>query len=127
MRGIRLYVIVGLAGLFACALFAAGCGDDDTTSTTTSSVASAKEKIDSAVKSCSDTAQEVGGAVGAGLKTSCTTAGDTAKQALNSGSKNAKQALSQAASSCNQTAGQLPAGEAQTALKNLCNALASAG
>ena len=61
MRGHRLYAIAGLAALFACALIAAGCGDDDSTSasteaTTSTSDGSASEKIDAAVKSCSDTA-----------------------------------------------------------------------
>jgi hypothetical protein len=43
-------------------VIAAGCGGDDETTTTTTSVeAGAKQKVDAAVKSCSDEAQQLGG------------------------------------------------------------------
>ena len=51
--------------LFVCALIAAGCGgDDDETTTTTSAGTAAKQKVDAAVTSCSDEAQQLGGTEG---------------------------------------------------------------
>ena len=84
MRGRRL-VVVGLAALFACALIAAGCGDDETTtstSTSTSAEESSKQTVDAAVKSCSDTAQQLGGVAGTALGGACTSVGTAANQAL---------------------------------------------
>ncbi len=128
MRGHRSYAVAGLTALVACALVAAGCGDDETTTTTTSSsaAATAEEKVDAAVKSCSDQAQQLGGAAGTALGSACTSVGNTVKQALSSGGEDVKQALSQAASSCRSAVGQLPSGEAQDALSKLCDAVASA-
>ena len=129
MRGHRWYAVAGLTALVACALVAAGCGDEDETTTTTTSssaAATAEEKVDAAVKSCSDQAQQLGGAAGTALGSACTSVGNTVKQALSSGGEDVKQALSQAASSCRSAVGQLPSGEAQDALSKLCDAVASA-
>ena len=131
MRGHRLYAIAGLAALFACALIAAGCGDDDSTSasteaTTSTSDGSASEKVDAAVKSCSDTAGQIQPeAAGSALAAACTTVGDNAKQALSEGGDQVDQALAQVASSCKSSVGQLPDGDAQSALSDLCDAIAA--
>ena len=131
MRGHRLYAIAGLAALFACALIAAGCGDDDSTSastetTTSTSDGSASEKIDAAVKSCSDTAGQIQPeAAGSALAAACTTVGDNAKQALSEGGDQVDQALAQVAASCKSSVGQLPDGDAQSALSDLCDAIAA--
>ncbi len=130
MRGHRWYATAGLAALTASVLIAAGCGSsssDTTATTSTPSAASAQQKVDSAVKSCNNEAQKLGGVAGTALQGACTAVGNSAKQAISSGSANAKQALSQAASSCNTSVGQLPPGQAQDTLKKLCTALASAG
>jgi hypothetical protein len=119
MRRDRLFAI---ATLLVCALAIAGCGNETTTTTSAS-----QEKIDTAVQSCSDEAQQLGGAAGTALATACTTSGDAAKKALNTGGEQVDQALSQAASSCESAVGQLPAGKAQDALSSLCDAIKSAG
>ncbi len=129
MRGHSWYAIAGLTTLFACALIASGCGSSGsstTTATTTPSAASAQQKVDSAVESCSNEAQQLGGVAGTALDGACTAVGNSAKQTLSSGSANAKQALSEAASSCRTAVGQLPPGQAQNGLSKLCDALASA-
>jgi hypothetical protein len=126
----RLFAIAAIATLLACALLIAGCGGDDdetTTTSSTSAVASAQKKIDTAVQSCSDQAQQLGDIEGNALASACTSAGDKAKLALSTGGEQVEQALSQAASSCESAVGQLPAGEAQDALSNLCDAIKSAG
>ena len=128
MRGDRLVALAVIATLLVSGLAVAGCGDDDeTTSTTTSSDASAQQKIDAAVKSCSDQAQQLGGSAGTALASACTSVGDTSKQALSSGGEQVDQALSQAAKSCESAVGQLPSGQAQAALSSLCDAIKSAG
>jgi hypothetical protein len=127
MRRPRFHTSVALTALFACALIAAGCGgDDDETTTTTTPEASAEQRVDAAVKSCSDEAQQLGGTAGTALKGACTSVGDTAKQALSTGGEDVKQALSKAERSCKSAVGQLPSGQAQDALTKLCNAIASA-
>jgi hypothetical protein len=128
MRGHRRYEIAGLAALFACALIATGCGDggSDSTATTTTPGANAQQKVDSAVKSCNQEAQQLGGTAGNSLESACTYIGTGAKQALNSGSANAKQALSNAATGCRKAVGQLPSGKAQDALSKFCDSIASA-
>jgi hypothetical protein len=126
MRGHRSQIIGGLLTLFACALVAAGCGDDDDTTTTTSAEGGAESTIDAAVHSCSDEAQQLGGAAGTALGSACTSVGNAAKQALSSGGADVKQALSQAESSCKSAVGQLPSGQAQDALSKLCDAISSA-
>ncbi len=124
MRGLRFSAIPVFV---ACALLAAGCGDDDDdTTTTTSAAESAEQTVDSAVQSCTDQAQQLGGSAGTALSAACTTVGDTTKKALSSGSEDVKQALSQAESSCKSAVGQLPSGEAQDALSKLCDSIASA-
>jgi hypothetical protein len=132
MRGHRSYAIAAFTALFVCALIAAGCGgDDETTSstaaatTTTTSDASSTDKIDAAVESCSTKAQELSDAAAAGLQAACTTVGESAKQALAQGGAQVDQALSQAADSCNSAVAGLPAGEAQAALTDLCDAISS--
>ena len=133
MRRDRLFAIAAIATLLACALPIAGCGGDDdettaaATTTSTSSDASAQERIDTAVQSCSDQAQQLGGAAGTALASACTSVGNEAKQALSTGGEQVEQALSEAASSCESTVGQLPEGQAQDALSSLCEAIKSAG
>ena len=123
----RFHAIAALMALFVCALIAAGCGgDDDETTTTTSPEASAEQRVDAAVKSCSDEAQQLGGAAGTALGSACTSVGTSVKQALSSGGENVKQALSSAASSCRSAVQQLPSGQAQDALTKLCDSVASA-
>ena len=106
----------------------AGCGDDDdeTTTTTGSAAAAAEQKVDAAVKSCSDEAEQLGGAAGTALGSACTSVGTSVKQALSSGGEDVKQALSSAASSCRSAVQQLPSGQAQDALTKLCDSVASA-
>ena len=130
MRGHRWYAISAVTALFVCALIAAGCGDDDETAssteaatTTTASDASAADKIDAAVESCKTKAQELPEAAAAGLQTACATVGENAKQALAQGGEQVDQALSQAADSCKSAVAQLPAGDAQAALTDLCEAI----
>src|ERR1044072_264513 len=132
MRGHRWYATAALAALFACALIAAGCGGDDETTTsteaattTTTSDASGADKIDAAVASCNTKAQELSEAAAAGLQAACTSVGNTAKQALAQGGEQVDQGLSQAADSCKRAVEQLPAGEAQSALTDLCDAISS--
>ena len=126
MQGHRSPLVAALT-LFVCALIAAGCGDDDDeTTTTTSAGDAAEEKIDAAVKSCSDEAQQLGGAAGTALGSACTSVGNTAKQALSSAGSDVKKALSQAESSCKSAVGNLPSGQAQDALSKLCDAISSA-
>jgi hypothetical protein len=123
----RPYAVAGLMALLACGLIAAGCGDDDDeTTTTTSAVENAEQTVDSAVQSCSDEAQQLGGQVGTALESACTSVGSAATQALSSGSEDVKQALSSAASSCNSAVDSLPSGQAQDALSKLCDSIASA-
>ena len=127
MRRHRFHAMAVLTALSACALIAAGCGgDDDETTTTTSAGAAAEQKVDAAVKSCSDEAQQLGGTEGTALEAACTSVGDTTKQALSTGGGDVKQALSKAERSCKSAVGQLPSGQAQDALTKLCNAIASA-
>ena len=124
----RLFAIAAM--LLVCALPIAGCGGDDdetTTPTSTSAVASANKKIDTAVQSCSDQAQQLADIEGNALASACTKAGDKAKLALSTGGEQVEQALSQAASECESAVGQLPAGQAQDALSSLCEAIKSAG
>jgi hypothetical protein len=126
----RLFAIAAIATLLVCALLIAGCGGDDETTTTTTSTspgASAQANIDTAVQSCSDQAQQLGGAAGTALASACTSVGNEAKQAVSTGGEQAQQALTQAASSCESAVGQLPAGQAQNALSSLCDAIKSAG
>jgi hypothetical protein len=130
MRRPRFDVILGLTMLFACALIAAGCGgdddDDEATTTNTSATAAAEEKVDAAVQSCSDEAQQLGGTAGTALESACTSVGDTANETLSTGGGDVKQALSQAESSCKSAVAQLPSGQAQDELTKLCDAIASA-
>ena len=128
MQALRLSLIPALA---ICALLAVGCGDDDdssssSSSSTSSSTSSAEDSVTSAVKSCTDKAKEIGGSQGTALEAACTSVGDTATKALESGSESAKAALSSAASSCKSAVGQLPKGDTQDALSKLCDALAAA-
>jgi hypothetical protein len=127
MRG-RWYAVPGLMALVVCALIAAGCGTTTSSEATTSTAAaSGSDKIDAAVKSCGTKAQELSPeAASTALQAACTTVGDNAKQALAKGGAQVDQALSQAADSCKSAVSQLPAGEAQSALTDLCDAVSSA-
>ncbi len=97
MRGHRFYAIAALTALLACALIAAGCGDDDDeTTTTTSAGESAQQSVDEAVTSCTDEAQQLGGAAGTALEGARTAVGAEANQAISAGGENVQQALSKA-------------------------------
>jgi len=124
MRGHRSYATAALTALVVGALIAAGCGGDETTTAATGG--SAKQNVDAAVTSCTDAAQQLGGAAGTALGSACTSVGNTAKQVLNTGGEDVEQALSDAAGSCKNEVGQLPSGQAQDALSNLCDAMATA-
>ncbi len=126
MRRHRSYAIAALTALAAFALLASGCGDDNETTTTTSALESEQQSIDAAIKSCKDQAQQLGGAAGTALASACTSVGNTAKQILNTGGEDVEQALSDAAGSCKNEVGQLPSGQAQDALSQLCDAMATA-
>ena len=127
MKGHRFFAIAALTALLACALIAAGCGDDDDeTTTTTSAGENAKQTVDQAVTSCTDEAQQLGGAAGTALEGACTAVGTEAKQAIDAGGENVAQALSKAEKSCKSAVNQLPSGQAQDALTKLCDAIASA-
>lgn len=122
----RTRLMAGALALAMCALIAAGCGDDESTSTATTQAGSeAEQSIDDAVASCKSKAQDLGEAVGAGLEAACTTVGENAKQALQEGGDQVKEGLAQAEASCKSAVGQLPAGEAQSALEDLCGAIAA--
>jgi hypothetical protein len=127
---VRSRWIAGSLGILgACALISVGCGGGDDTASTTatdSSVDTAQQRIDAAVESCTTNAQQLGDAAGAALEAACTTVGANVKQALSEGGEQVDQALSQAADSCNSAVAQLPAGEAQAALTELCDAISSA-
>ena len=125
MKQHRSLAIAGVVGILVCLLLAAGCGDDDETTTTTGG-SSAEQSVDSAVSSCTDSAQQLGGAVGTALDAACKSVGDTAKQAASEGGEKAQQALSSAAKSCRSAVGSLPSGQAQDALSKLCDAISSA-
>jgi hypothetical protein len=121
------HLSAALVALITCALLAAGCGGgSDTTNETTSVGANAQQKIDSAVNSCTQEAQQVGGSAGSSLEGACQLVGASAKQAVQSGGAKAKQALSQAADSCRSAVSQLPSNQAQDALKQLCDAIDAA-
>ena len=83
--------------------------------------------VDAAVTSCTDEAQQIGGVAGTALSGACTSVGAAATQAVATAGDNAQQALSQAASSCKSSVGQVPKGQAQDALTQLCDAIAAAG
>ena len=103
-----------------------GCGgDDDTTTGSTSTAESGK--IDSALASCTDAAQQIGGTAGTKLDSTCTYIGSVAKQVLSGASENVSQGLSGLAKNCRSAAGQLPSAQAQDALSQFCDAIASAG
>ena len=123
MRGHRPYAT---AALVVCALLAAGCGDNNETTSTTSAVKSEQQSVDAAIKSCNDEAKQLGGAAGTALASACTSVGNTATQVFNAGGEDVDQALSDAAGSCKNQVGQLPSGQAQNALSNLCDAMATA-
>ena len=101
--------------------------DVDSTSTSTSVGENATQSVDAAVKSCTDEAQSLGGVAGTALDGACTSVGTAANQALAAGGANAQQALAQAASSCKSSVNQVPKGQAQDALSQLCDAIAAAG
>jgi hypothetical protein len=75
------------------------------------------------VKSCTDAAQQLGDAASAGLEAACNSVGDSAEQALSSAGDQTDEALAQAADSCRDSVSQLPAGDAQAALTDLCSAI----
>ena len=132
MRGHQRLATTALAALVACALIAAGCGDDDSTSDTSATTSTsatttdgnASASIDAAVQSCTDKAGNIQPeAAGSALAAACKTVGENAKQALSQGSDQVDSALAQAADSCKQAVSSLPSGEAQSALTDLCDAI----
>lgn len=123
MRGYRSYAT---AALVVCALLAVGCGDNDETTSTTSALKGEQQSVDAAIKSCKDDAQQLGGASGTALESACTSVGNSANQVLNTGGEDVEQALSDATESCKNDVGQLPSGQAQDALSQLCDAMATA-
>jgi hypothetical protein len=125
MRGHRFHAAAALTALIACALIAAGCGDDDETTTTTVGE-NAQQTVDTAVASCTDEANQLGGAAGTALEGACTAVGDEANQAISEGGENVEQALAKAEDTCKSSVNQLPAGQAQDALTQLCTAISSA-
>ena len=127
MREHHFHAGVGLIAVFACGLITVGCGDDESTSTSTSAGENATQSVDAAVKSCTDEAQQLGGVAGTALDGACTSVGAAANQALTTAGASAQQALAQAASSCKSSVGQLPKGQAQDALTQLCDAIEAAG
>jgi hypothetical protein len=118
--------------LCAFALIAAGCGGGDdttaenTTAETTSASGSAQQRVDEAVQSCNQEAEQLGATAAVTLQGACKLVGTSAKQALEQGGAKAEQALAQAASSCRTAVGQLPSTEAKDALKNVCDAISGA-
>ena len=126
MRGHRSHATAALTALVVCALLASGCGGDDETTTSPSALENEQQSIDAAIKSCKDEAQQLGGAAGTALEGACTSVGNSANQVLNTGGEAVEQALSDAAGSCKNQVGQLPSGQAQDALSNLCDAMATA-
>ena len=113
------------AALFACALIAAGCGDEDETTTTTSVGENSQQAVDEAVASCADAAEQIGGTAGTNLERACAYVGAAAKQALSGASENVSQGLSSAVRNCRNALDQLPSGQAQDALSQFCDAVAS--
>ncbi len=128
MRSHRWYTRTGFVAFFVFAVVAAGCGGggSDTTASTTSPAANGQQRIDSAVQSCNQEAQQLGGTTASTLQGACKLVGASAKQALNEAGANAKQALSQATSSCRAAVSQIPSSQAKDALSNLCDAIAAA-
>jgi hypothetical protein len=121
---------VALAALLASGLLVTGCGGDDddaTTPATTTSDQSAEQRIDSAVQSCTDSAQNLGGATGSALQTACQQVGQAAKQDLSSAGADVRKTLSETAATCRKAVKRLPSGDAQDALSSLCDAIKSAG
>jgi hypothetical protein len=127
-------MILALTAICALGFGAVGCGDDDSTtaSSTTSTSGdttlgeNAPASVDEAVASCNDEAQQLGGAAGTALSGACTAVGDSAKQAISAGGEDAAQALSKAAESCKENVAQLPSGQAQDVLTQLCEAVGAA-
>ena len=113
----------GLAALLTVGLIAAGCGGDD--STTSSS--SAKQTVDSAVSTCTDSAQDIGGSAGTAVEGACKAAGSSFQSDLDAAGGDVDKAVSKASKSCNQAAGKLPSGDAQDTVSSLCDAIDSAG
>jgi hypothetical protein len=129
---------VAIAVLTALMVLAiAGCGgddDDDGTATTTTPTqtsgeptSAASSRIDSALTSCTDVAQGIGGTEGTNLAGACAYVATAAEQALSGAGENVSQALSDVARNCRSAVGQLPSGQAQDALSQFCDALANAG
>jgi hypothetical protein len=124
---IPLARLVGaLAVTLTLVLGAGACGGDDDDTTTTSGQ-SAEQRIDSAVQSCTDSAQNLGGATGSALQTACQQVGQAAKQDLSSAGADVRKTLSEQAATCRKAVNRLPSGDAQNALSGLCDAIKSAG
>src|SRR5262245_32401893 len=101
MRRRRSHATAGLTALVVCALLAAGCGDDETT--TTSVGENAQQTVGQAVDSCTDEAQQLGGAAGTALDGACTEVGTEANQAITEGGET----LSEAEKTCRSSVSKL--------------------
>jgi hypothetical protein len=126
MRGHRLYLIAGLLALALCAVVAVGCGGGSDTTAETTPGANAQAKVDAAVQSCDQKAEQLGGSVATTLQGACKLVGTAADQALQQGGSAAKQGLSQAAANCRNAIGQVPSKQAKDALSSLCDAIGAA-
>jgi hypothetical protein len=131
---IRSHVAAGAVLAALLVVFAiGGCGGDDETTTPTTPTTSdtqttpGSSAIDSALASCTDAANRIGGAAGTELEGACAFIATGAEQVLSGASENVSQALSDLANSCRNAVGQLPSGQAQDALSEFCDAVASAG
>lgn len=124
MNGLVSRFFAGSLVVLACGLIAAGCGDDNGGGSGGSSDQSSVQRIDEAVKACTDKAQDIGGTPGAALEAGCTTFGDGVKAALNQGGDAVDEGLARSADACTAAVGQLPSGKAQDALQELCDAIA---
>lgn len=104
-----------------------GCGGGDDTTAASTSTTAESSSIDSALASCNDAAQQIGGTAGTKLQGACAYIDSAAKQILSGASENVSQGLSGLAKNCRSAVGQLPSGQAQDALSEFCDAIASTG
>jgi hypothetical protein len=116
----------GARGAARSGLIVTGCGGDDDDTTTTPGQ-SAEQQIDSAVQSCTDSAENLGGATGSAVQTACQQVGEASKQDLSSAGADVRKTLSETAATCRKAVNRLPSGDAQDVLSSLCDAVESAG
>jgi len=138
-RTVPRWLLASLGVLAACALIAVGCGDDDdggssgsssdepsTEQSSGESDQSAEERITAAVEKCRQKAEGLTPpAAASALEAGCTTFGTSVSQALAQGGEAVESAIAQSAEQCSAAVAQLPPGEAQDALTELCDAIAT--